>query len=96
MPIKDYVAALQALIATTPFVTATSLSYEERPPFAGFVKGIIHFMDGSQLDFKEFLITQPTRQVIKYGYHYRMGDRLILRDPSRGIRAKHAQENPTK
>jgi len=49
MPVKDYVAALQALIAATPFVTATSLSYEERPPSAGFIKGTIHFMDGSKV-----------------------------------------------
>ena len=34
MPLKDHVAALEALIASTPFVTATSLSYEERPPLA--------------------------------------------------------------
>lgn len=79
MSLKDYVAALQALIAATPFVTATSLSYEERPPAAGLIKGGLLFADGSQLDFKEFLITQPTLRVIKYGYHYRGGDRLIFR-----------------
>ncbi len=79
MPIKDYVDTLQALVAATPFVTATSLSYEERPPSAGFIKGTIRFIDGSQLDLKEFLVTQPTQQVIKYGYHYRLEDRLIFR-----------------
>ena len=79
MSLKDYVAALQVLVAATPFVTATSLSYEERPPSAGLIKGGLLFADGSQLDFKEFLITQPTLRVIKYGYHYRGGDRLIFR-----------------
>lgn len=79
MPLTEYVAGLQALIAQTPFVTATSLSYEDRPPSAGFIKGTIGFLDGSQLDFREFLITQPTSRVIKYGYHYRMGDRLVFR-----------------
>ncbi|HEV8713255.1 MAG TPA: DUF6516 family protein [Candidatus Binatia bacterium] len=79
MPLKDYLAALQALVATTPFVTATSFSYEERPPSAGLIKGSVLFADGSQLDVKEFLITQPTLRVLKYGYHYRMGTRLIFR-----------------
>jgi hypothetical protein len=41
--------------------------------------GCVRFIDGSQLDFKEFLISQPTLHVIKYGYHYRTGDRLIFR-----------------
>jgi len=79
MPLKDYVAALQGLLATTPFVTATSLSYEERPPSAGLVNGWLLFADGSQLDFKEFLIPRPTVRVVKYGYHYRSGNRLIFR-----------------
>lgn len=79
MFLTDYVARLQALVAATPFVTATSLSYEERPPSAGFIKGAIHFTDSSQVDFKEFLITQPAFRVIKYGYHYRMGGRLLFR-----------------
>lgn len=79
MPLKDYVSALQALVAETPFVTATSLSYEERPPAAGLIKGTILFSDGSQLDLKEFLIIQPTLCVIKYGYNYRKGGRPIFR-----------------
>ena len=75
----EYVASLQELLTDTPFATATSLSYEERPPSAGLVRGILFFSDGSQLDFREFLITHPALRVIKYGYHYRMGNRLIFR-----------------
>jgi len=79
MPITDYVATLQRLITATPFIAATSLSFEERPPSAGLIKGSLVFTDGSQLDFKEFLLTHPTLRVIKYGYHYRIGNR-----PTRG------------
>jgi hypothetical protein len=79
MSLKDYLNALQALVEATPFVTVTSLSYEERPPSAGLIKGSILFADGSQLDVKEFLITQPALHVIKYGYHYRMGTQLTFR-----------------
>ena len=32
MPLKDYLATLQPLLAETPFVTSTTLNYEERPP----------------------------------------------------------------
>ncbi len=79
MSIADYVSFLHGLISATPFVTATSLSFEERPPSAGSINGTIRFIDGSQLDFKEFVIIQPRQEVIKYGYHYRMSDRLIFR-----------------
>ena len=79
MFLNAYVAALQGLVAATPFVTVTSLASEERPPATGLIKGSIRFADGSQLDSKEFLIIRPTVSVIKYGYHYRRGTCLIFR-----------------
>jgi len=79
MPLKDYLATLQPLLAETPFVTSTTLNYEERPPTAGIIKGTLLFTDGSQLDFREFLITQPVLEVVKYAYNYRRGELLIFR-----------------
>jgi hypothetical protein len=79
MSLKDFLTDLQTLLAKTPFLTSTSLYYEERPPVAGLVKGTLLFAEGSQLDFKEFIITQPTLQIIKYAYHYRRGNLLIFR-----------------
>jgi hypothetical protein len=60
-------------------VPKTCNQLEERPPSAGLIKGRLVFADGSQLDFKEFLLTRPSLQVIKYGYHFRAGHRLIVR-----------------
>ncbi|MGC1405037.1 MAG: DUF6516 family protein [Thermodesulfobacteriota bacterium] len=70
---------IQALLAETPFLVSTSLYYEERPPVAGLVKGSLLFAEGSHLDFKEFIITHPTLQIIKYAYHYRKENLLIFR-----------------
>ena len=95
MPFTDYIATLHELLVATPFVTATSLSYEERPPAAGLIKGWLVFVDGAQLDFKEFLLIRPTLQVIKYGYHYRAGQRLIFRyDNANDPAARHLPTFP--
>lgn len=95
MLVRDYVAALQELVTTTPFVTTTALSYEERPPSAGLIKGNLIFADGSQLEFKEFVITQPTLRLIKYGYHYQMGNRLMFRyDNASDPAARHLSTFP--
>jgi hypothetical protein len=57
--------------------------------------GCVRFIDGSQLDFKEFLISQPTLRVIKYGYHYRMRNRLIFRyDNANDPAARHLPTFP--
>src|SRR5215813_8628333 len=96
MCLTDYVAALQALVAATPFVTATSLAYEERPPSAGLIKGNLMFADGSQLDIKEFLIIRPIFSIVKYGYHYRKGTRLIFRyDNANDPAARHLLTFPS-
>lgn len=79
MPLKEYLTTLQSRLAEAPFVTSTTLNYEERPPTAAIIKGTLLFTDGSQLDFREFIITQPVFQVVKYAYNYRRGDLLIFR-----------------
>lgn len=79
MFLREYVADLQTLLDSTPFITAVSLAYEERPPIAGLIKGTVSFTDGSQLDLREFLITRPNFHIIKYAYHYRKGNQLIFR-----------------
>jgi hypothetical protein len=102
MLLKDYVASLERLLSSTPFVMGTSLSYEERPPTAGLIKAAITFSDGPQLDIREFLMLEPAVQTLKYAYHYRKADRLIFRydnanDPAaKGLSTfpchKHASE----
>jgi len=96
MPLKNYLATLQALIAETPFVNSTSIFYEERPPTAGLVKGTLVFADESQLDFKEFIITQPALQIIKYAYNYRKENLLIFRyDNAYDPAARHLSTYPS-
>lgn len=95
MLLRDYLANVQELVNTTLLVTAVALAYEERPPSAGLIKGSLTFADGSQLDFKEFVVVQPALSVIKYGYHYRMGNRLIFRyDNANDPAAKHLSTFP--
>jgi len=96
MSLKDHLATLQALIAETPFVISTSINYEERPPAAGIINGNLLFTDGSQLNFKEFIITQPTLQISKYAYNYRKGHLLIFRyDNAYDPAASHLSTYPS-
>jgi len=96
MPLKDYLTTLQSLLAEAPFVTSTTLNYEERPPTAAIIKGTLLFTDGSQLDFREFIITQPVLQVVKYAYNYRRESLLIFRyDNANDPTARHLSTYPS-
>jgi len=96
MSLKEHLTAVQTLLSETPFITASSLLYDERPPAGGLTKGTILFMDGSQLDFKEFVAVHPTLLVVKYAYNYRREDRLIFRyDNANDPAAKNVSTFPS-
>lgn len=80
MQLADYASWLRSAILQTPQVVSHSLSYEDRPPVAGIVRGAARFADGSVLHFKEFLQLSPTVTRLKYAYHYVSSDgHLIFR-----------------
>ena len=95
MRVVEYCADLHALLATTPFLAAKVLTVDERPPDAAVIKGSLRFADGSQLDFKEFVLGPPPCLVVKYGYHYRRGNHLVFRyDNAHDPAARHLPTFP--
>lgn len=67
MQIKDYLEEFLNLIASSPYVVSKTLLFEERPPNAVFINGMINFIDGSKLHFKEFIIYKSEKIVfLKY------------------------------
>ncbi|MBI5674923.1 MAG: hypothetical protein HZC48_03690 [Nitrospirae bacterium] len=81
MQIKDYVTSVLDVISSCPFIESQNLSFEERPPNAAYLTGIIVFINGSKMHFKEFIVLKPEGvNVLKYGYSYlRINDSLIFR-----------------
>lgn len=71
MRIKQYLDEILNRIAVHPFLEFQNISFEERPPDAVFISGLIGFTDGSRLHFKEFVILGPdAATLLKYGYNY--------------------------
>lgn len=79
MHLKDYRDKIVTTITRNPFFKSQSISFEERPPDAVYIKGIITFIDGSKLHFKEFVILKPgTFHILKYGYNYTSKDNVMV------------------
>lgn len=79
MPVKDYLNKILNTISTNPFLKSQSISFEERPPDAAYIKGIVIFIDDSKLYFKEFVIFKPeTFHILKYGYNYTAKDNVMI------------------
>lgn len=70
MRIKDYLDEILSKIDKNPYVKSQNISFEERPPDAVYIKGLIDFIDNSKLHIKEFVIFKSETIILKYGYHY--------------------------
>jgi len=71
------------------------VTYDQRTSRLGLIKGILTFIDSSQLHFKEFIDTDEGIAKYKYGYHYQKKNNLIFRydnhihSPKSPIHHKH-------
>lgn len=79
MQVRDYLGPILDAIASNPYVESQNISFEERPPHAFYITGIITFIDGSKLNIKEFLIFKDkSANIVKYGYNYLSGSRKLI------------------
>ena len=72
--LERYFQALQVMIAATANVATSDLTFESRSPSIGFVRGDVHFADGSLLQFRELLDVQKIAPRLMYAYHYQRAD----------------------
>jgi hypothetical protein len=97
MRIKDYLDEVLSKIAANPYVESRNISFEERPPDAVYITGLITFIDNSRLHIKEFIIFKSEIvTVLKYGYHYsnRNGDLIFRYDNVFDPKAKSLSTYP--
>jgi len=95
MHISSYFQGIQHLLTISLFISSQVITMEERPPSAGFIRGILTFTDGSKLQFKEFIIYKDSVYVQKYSYHYMRSDQTVFRyDNALDPAARHLSSYP--
>jgi hypothetical protein len=68
--IEDYFRKIEELIARASFAHSSSVTYDKRSTCIGFVRGVIYFLDGSLLHFREFVNVQHDIDRYMYAYQY--------------------------
>lgn len=96
MLLRAYARELAAAVQEAGFQAGVIFSFEERAPHLGLVKGILTFLDGSELHFSEFLAaTEDGVHKIKYRYHCAHGPSLRFRyDNGRDPKARSLSTYP--
>lgn len=72
MLLSEYQTHLAEVIdryARTDLIVATELNADARTPKMGVIKGVITFVDGSQLFFTEYVDARYRLEKLTYAYH---------------------------
>ncbi|MFN8494833.1 MAG: DUF6516 family protein [Caldilineaceae bacterium] len=103
MPITDFlehvhqVAELLNELVQAGHIGTFDLQIDQRSTLRGFVKGQVHFKDGAELHFREFIDTTLAESKMMYAYRYQNAaqelvfryDNAVHRPPLTGREHKH-------
>lgn len=72
--IDTYFRSILSALGVSPVVQSHDITLDKRGPSAGYVRGVVFCADESQLNFREFVNTQPRVERFTYVYHYQAAD----------------------
>jgi hypothetical protein len=79
MRIEEYFQQIEAMLALFPQVALKTMCYDQRSGTKGFISGVLHFADASELHVREFVDVSSGIDRFKYSYHYMRAGHLIFR-----------------
>lgn len=95
MRIDEYFRLVDEALALCAKISLKTIHYDERSETQGFLKGLFHFEDGSELHVREFVEVRAGVDRYKYSYHYSRGAQFIFRyDNSADIIARDLATYP--
>ena len=69
MRIEEYFQSMQALIAATPIVQTSTMTYDSRGAFEGYIRGELYLIDSSTLHVREYVDVELMIERLTYAYH---------------------------
>lgn len=78
MIIEDYFQQIEMLVKDSLIVHSSSLNYDKRSTHIGFIRGSLHFVDGSSLHLREFVNVQFGVERYMYVFQYQCVDENLV------------------
>jgi hypothetical protein len=69
---------IEALVADAGIMRFFNITYDKRSTSIGFIRGSIHFLDGSLLHLREFVDVEYGSERYMYAYHYQRPDGALV------------------
>lgn len=74
---QDTIKTIEA-VAAGGQVVLVEQTIDHRSTWRGLIAGVLHFEDGSELHFREFVDTSQPEPRLMYAYHYHDADKALL------------------
>jgi hypothetical protein len=68
--IEEYFRQLQTTVGSAPIVQTSSVTYDSRGSFEGYIRGELYLIDGSTLHIREYVDVEVAIERLTYAYHY--------------------------
>ncbi len=78
MIIDDYFHQIETAIAASHIVHLSTVTYDKRSAYVGFLRGSLFFLDGSRLHIREFVNVEYVVDRYMYVYHYQKADDTLV------------------
>ena len=78
MQIEEYFRAQKEFIDSFPLVHLSNITFDKRGTHVGFIRGRLQFIDGSILEWREYLDVELTEDRIMYVYQYMDSSKTII------------------
>lgn len=78
MSIDSYFRHIAELIAGSLIVQSSTVTYDKRTQHVGYIRGEVHFVDGSVLHLREFVDVQDGIDRLTYAYQYLSTNQALI------------------
>ena len=78
LSIDSYFQQIASLIEACPIIQSSSVTYDKRARHEGFVRGELHFVDGSILHLREFVDVEDRIDRFTYVYQYMNAEQALV------------------
>ena len=89
MRIEDYFATMRKRVELSPFVHLFNVTYEKRGTYEGIIRGRVHFVDNTVLEWREYVDVETDVERLMYVYQYMdSSKKLVFRYDNTGHHKK--------
>jgi hypothetical protein len=87
--IEEYFLILQKTIERSPIVWLSNVAYEKRASYEGVIRGRLHFVDDSVLEWREYVDVETGHDRLMYVFQYMdSSNNLVFRYDNTGLHKK--------